>query len=291
MCPRQIEKRKDYKEYLKDTGVKGENTRRQYDSQINMFLELINEDLLRLDIVEKAIEFCNNNYERNEDGHLIKKGGVNRSYIRRYALLKLFLFNKMSDQYTEFKIKTKGYKQEERIKLEKALSMEEFETLIENIPEDYSLIVSICFFGALRISEVLNIEKKNVKKIGNMFRISGLGKGKRKFTVFMPEGLTKIIQKYFDNTEDRFFDIEYHTFRKNIKIYTQEILGKEYTSHEVGKHTRAEYEWQLGTPMLEVRDLLHHISVETTTKYRSSSGIDSKKAMKKREKDFKWLKK
>ncbi len=281
--------KKDYNQYLLDNRV-SKLTARQYDSQVSMFLELVDMDLTRDDIVEKAIEFCNSRYERNEDGYLNKIDGVNRVYIRRFALLKLFLFNKLFEQYEEFKKETKGYKQADRSKLEKALSMEEFETLVENLDEDYSLIVSIMFFGALRISEVLSIHKDNVKLIGKMVRVTVLGKGKKVTSVFMPEGLTEKILKYKNNTNDLLFDIKYYTFRKYIKIYTQDILGKTSTSHEVGKHTRSEYEWNNDTPLLEVRDLLHHKSVNTTMKYRSTSGIDSKKAMKKRQKDFKWLK-
>ncbi len=282
---------KSFKEYLNDNGI-GERTLIKYNVIINSFISFANiksiKDINNDDIIDKAIEFCNNKFkqDRNNDGTItfIKIKGENRSYLQKYALIKWFEYHNLDNLAYQFKKRTKRMmKQLPRRKSEKALTMFEWKKLVKELPKEYSMIVKVMFWGGFRIEETLHIIKGDLKQFDKQIRVSTIGKGKKRLTVFMPTNFSKELLKYVNNkcktdNSAKLFDISYNTFRKEIKKYGKTILGDSFdiTSHGIGKHTRSQFEFDRGTPIHKIKEILHHQSITTTDIYRTQGGFDSK---------------
>ena len=270
--------------YLTGKGI-DEKTAKQYYYQVNLFLQKceikVVKDFDKFEkkkLLELAENFC---FERK------------RVFIRKYALLHMFLFFEKKDYYEDFKEMTKGkIKQLPRKKLEKALSIEEFNKLISGTPEEISFALKIMFWGALRGNEVLSIRRKSIKMVEDRMRISVVGKGKKRITFFLSKKLTKELIPYVNmmckgKKDAKIFTMSYQIFQLKLKKYGKEILDKDISTHTV-KHTRSQYEFDRNTPLLKVKDILHHSSIKTTLIYRSEAGTDSKKLVEEREKEMGW---
>jgi len=289
-----------FEHYLLDNGI-DEKTVRQYNSQIFMFINFMKiesgDQLKELDrkyLIDKSVEFCNSKFKKVSDKEgnivLIKISGKNRVYNRKYGIIHLLEFYELYDSLREFKKRTKGMKVIPRKNISKALTIDEYKKLVAELPEDYRFICEILFWGALRIEECLSLKRKNFEKIGDRFKISGIGKGSKIFSVFIPKDLSKKLAVYINNKcvfnqESDLFDVQYYTFRVEIKKFGKEILGKDITSHTF-KHTRSQFEFNRGTPLDQIKEILHHSNINTTLIYKSESGIDSRKVIEERESEI-----
>ncbi len=271
-----------FAKYLINQGI-NEKTARQYECQANIFLNEHGikkiedfDNIAKENMLALAQEFCMEN---------------KRIPIRRYALQYMFKFFKKKDYCNDFKEMIRGkVKIPPRKKLEKALTIDEFKKLLEGVPKNYNLMLRIMFWGALRGSEVLSLKRKSISVVDKRMRLSIVGKGNKRITIFLPMDLSKELVPYINEVcqgdkNKKLFDMAYITFYMRLRGFGKEILNKSISTHTV-KHTRSQFEFNRGTPLDQIKEILHHEDIKTTLKYKSEVGIDSRKAVEERENEL-----
>ena len=162
----------------------------------------------------------------------------------------------------------------------------------ELVTRDKAIICTL--FGAgLRISELMNIEKKDYIKENGIYYLYIHGKGTAKGSkkpIAIPNETAKHINEYLEernkhNRSCKYLFCSYtdkqltrQAVNKNIKKYAKEYdkRNNENISSRVSTHTfrhsLARYLLvDKGVPISQVKDILRHSNIETTAKYLTNS--------------------
>lgn len=267
-------------QYLKDKGL-NDKTSRQYYVQINKFLVDNNikdpkkfAEKTDKEILDMAEAYCNDN---------------KKVYIRKYTMIKLFQYLDRIELETEFRKRIKKkLKLKDSSKGDRALSIEELKSVIEEVPYKYGLMIKLMFWGGFRINEILKLKRNNLKQIDNKIRITVKGKGDKKIVAFIVEDVSKELIIYTNKVcgKDKnklLFDMTYEHFDYVLRKATNK-LGLVASSHDVGKRTRANWELlKKKTPLNRIKVILHHSDISTTLRYLSDSGAEAEKLTEERE--------
>lgn len=175
----------------------------------------------------------------------------------------------------------------------KFIEKEEIDFLIRNLPDFYSLCVQLLFETGLRLSELINLERKNIDLKERY--VKGIGKGLKPFKEFYGPNTAKKLGRYLIYLDRRAGNkVEYpfryfDTPRKHIKFHNKKFwrelkieckkLGLENVHphkvrHALGHHLRADKRFDL----VEIKEKLRHKSVQTTQIYATATReeVDSK---------------
>ncbi len=162
-------------------------------------------------------------------------------------------------------------------KLPEVLTKEEVKKLIDFINNDkHKLIVKMLYSSGLRLSELINLKRKDIDVEERIIHVKG-GKGIKDCKTIIGESLLLDLLKYY-STNDFKTDYVFEGRRgKYSKKSVQAILkkagkaiGKRVTPHML-RHSFATHLLEQGTSLRTIQELLGHSSVRTTQVYAKIS--------------------
>ena len=267
-----------------------ETTQENYKILLDKFYNYCLENQLN----EININNCENIIKEYK-ANLINNTSLARSTINNYILRLQAFFN-----YLGMPTRIKKLNNENKSKPYKYLTKKEIDLLMQTIKDTTTnqelkarnqAIINLLFCGGLRINELLNITKQDYKIINNIAYVNIRGKGKAKDTkqlIAIPETTKELINNYLDARNKRqcnylFCNIQDKQLTRQgvnkmlhkVAIKTDAIynlnINPRMSSH-VFRHSLARYLLiNKDVPINQVKDILRHSKIETTSKYLTTS--------------------
>jgi len=253
-----------FKEYL-IKAYSNKSTRHQYFMAERRFLRVTRTDYLDQDSVDKYILE-------------IRKNKPNFFYM---AFLKAYLNCYDPDNTLNIKIVKDKSKRPSKPKKPKHLTHEQIQYLIKKTSRQVSLLIRIYYETGLRVSELFNVQKKNIDL--KTRHLKGVGKGNKPFSVHFSKKTAYLISLWLDYRKDNYpFRIvnkstgEYYrqqrtSFWYHFKKQTRIVLGIDahphLIRHALGYNLRANQKWDLE----QIRTKLRHENLATTQIYSSAT--------------------
>lgn len=141
-----------------------------------------------------------------------------------------------------------------------------------------NLIVKMLYATGVRVSELVNIKKRDVDLERNTIKV--FGKGSKERIVLIPRGLTEEIYLFAGNIreDDLLFPLTPRTIQRDIKVLAVRAgIQKKVTPHKL-RHSFATHMLQNGGNVVAIQKLLGHTSLNTTQIYTHYS-VDELKDM------------
>jgi len=267
-----------------------ETTQENYKILLDKFYNYCLENQLN----EININNCENIIKEYK-ANLINNTSLASSTINNYILRLQAFFN-----YLGMPTRIKKLNNENKSKPYKYLTKKEIDLLMQTIKDTTTnqelkarnqAIINLLFCGGLRINELLNITKQDYKIINNIAYVNIRGKGKAKDTkqlIAIPETTKELINNYLDARNKRqcnylFCNIQDKQLTRQgvnkmlhkVAIKTDAIynlnINPRMSSH-VFRHSLARYLLiNKDVPINQVKDILRHSKIETTSKYLTTS--------------------
>lgn len=227
--------------------------------------------------------------------HLINNTNLASSTINNYILRLQAFFN-----YLGMPTRIKKLNNIDSSKPYKYLTKKEIDLLMQTIQDTTTnqelktrnqAIINLLFCGGLRINELLNITKQDYIIKNNIAYVNIRGKGKAKDNkqlIAIPETTKQLINNYLDARNKRqcnylFCNIQDKQLTRQgvnkmlhkVAIKTDAIynlnINPRMSSH-VFRHSLARYLLiNKDVPINQVKDILRHSKIETTSKYLTTS--------------------
>lgn len=236
-----------------------QNTIKQYKNILNVFQRFCNkppESITRQEI----IRYLN---------HLMFEKGLSKAYVSNVmSIIKSFYTFLNENEYIKAN-PTKGISQ---IKKDKKapiyLTQDEMAMLIKTAisPRD-SLIVKMLYATGVRVSELVNIKKRDIDLARGTIKV--FGKGAKERAVLIPDTLSQELKEYCEGLkdDDRLFDLSVRTVERSIKTIAKRAgIDKKVTPHKL-RHSFATHMLQNGGNVVAIQKLLGHTSLNTTQIY------------------------
>lgn len=159
------------------------------------------------------------------------------------------------------------------------LTQDEMQSLINTAvdPRD-NLIVKMLYATGVRVSELVNIKKKDIDLDRNTIKV--FGKGAKERIVLLPDALKAQLEAYcggFAN-DQKLFGLNIRTIERDIKTMAARAgINKKVTPHKL-RHSFATHMLQNGGNVVAIQKLLGHTSLNTTQIYTHYS-VDELKDM------------
>jgi site-specific recombinase XerD len=141
------------------------------------------------------------------------------------------------------------------------------ELLVAAVAPRDRMIVKMLYATGVRVSELVNIRKKDIDIDRNTIKV--FGKGAKERIVLMPPELSEEIWKYTEtmSPEDRLFRLTPRTIQRDIKTLGKRAgINKNITPHKL-RHSFATHMLQNGGNVVAIQKLLGHTSLNTTQIY------------------------
>jgi integrase len=110
-------------------------------------------------------------------------------------------------------------------------------TLIAQSPDWLGLIMKLLIASGLRISELLGIKLRNVRKNGDSRSIRIRGKGNKERKIEVDGNLLKAIRKEFEGVTYLFEDKDHKPFRREMVSMSIKRLGLKVLYKNISAHT------------------------------------------------------
>lgn len=263
----------DFIKYIKNIRNYSENTIINYELDLKEYLEYLNKkDLNLINITYKDVkQYLSYLYDKNySNSSLSRKISTLRSFYK-------YLYNESLIEKNPYLYVSLPKKEK---KLPRYVNYEDLD-LILNIPDLETkdgirdrLILEILYGTGIRVSELCNIELKDLDLKEKTIRI--VGKGDKERIVLYGEYCSEILDKYLkvrDIKEQKLIQsnngnkINASSIQKILKdILKRASLKKNITPH-VFRHTFATHLLNEGCDILTVKELLGHSSLDTTQIY------------------------
>lgn len=234
------------------------DTKKNYSYNVNRFFKWIKSNSLNLsnENVKRYFLYLNS-----------KKYDVNT--IRQIQASLGFLFKQVIKVNVNFELIPLPKKKKT---LPNVISKKEIEKIIQNTSNvKYKLIIEILYSSGLRLSELINLKRKDIDLYKNIIQVKQ-GKGKKdRITLLSKKVKDTLILYLLDNK----FKTEYLFEGRNGKYSKksiQEILKKSskdinlISPHDL-RHSFATHLLEQGTDIRYIQKLLGHSRLETTTIY------------------------
>lgn len=257
-------------DYLKFEKGNSERTIFAYRIDIEKFLKFSkkNVDEILAEDIFKYMQYLKEKFQYNT---------VVRKITAIKSMYKFLYTQKMVKKDPTNKIY--NLKKEER--LPEVLSLEEIKQIINSFNHNYEdrrnqLIVKLLFATGARISEILNLEIKDVEN--NEFKyIKVLGKGSKYRIIPIYDELEEEIKEYILNIRPNikksdqsfllFPSIRRENFWKVLKKHAQNIGLKKNIYPHIFRHSVATIMLSNGADIRILQELLGHSSIKTTENY------------------------
>jgi integrase len=253
------------------SAVRGVNTQKQYESQIN---KLLNQNPSVATLDDDTLTHYLNSF--------IVEGQT--SYHRYFALR----------HYLEFLGRDNLIKKLVRLsqhdsKIDKRLSFDEIKELISGTDDlQTKLLVMLQYDTACRINALLTLKSDNVKQDSNgEWKVTIDEKGGKSRKAYISKETSDLYLEYIktkDNVPIYVFNtLNYPLYWGKLRKLSKRILGKDISSHWF-RHSRAVHLFERGYSIFEIQRVLGHSSIESTRHYLDASGMDTKKILMEKEK-------
>lgn len=195
-----------------------------------------------------------------------------RSFIKKYLEYEKSIGNDITNQITIPKIKGKIIKKESQW-----FTKDEINTLIYASPIPYSYLWRLCFEGGLRISEALQITKRDILNIAHKGGINISLKGKSRL-VRVTKGTEQALLLYCEKipSDDHYlFNFDRHHAKYKIKKIVKEVLPyKERAYTHMFRISCATYLLREGMNLKSLQSYLGHSDISTTGHYTQITNED-----------------
>ena len=136
-------------------------------------------------------------------------------------------------------------------------------------------ILSLLYYGALRISEVVNLKINDIDGVQNCIHIKN-SKGAKDRIVPLPEDTMNLLRNYYKQCRPKIF--LFNSYRKGTKYSVKSIrkvlqkalklqqINKNITPHSL-RHSRATHLLANGVDIKFIKDFLGHSNIKTTERY------------------------
>ena len=247
------------------------NTVLSYKSDLDLFEKFITKNNFKDQTVETVVR-----------KYITKKsvmGVSGRSSNRFICSLKKFLKFFLKDKYFNF-INVKSPKFTNR--LPNILNVEEVERLLNFKPSKYEdyldrVILEVLYSSGLRVSELINLQKKNIDFEEEMIKV--IGKGQKERIIPIGSKALDSIKQYINvkpnnNDSNNFFFTNKKCKNVNIRYIQRMIkkrclmagIHKDITPHTL-RHSFASHILQSSGNLRVVQELLGHSNINTTQIY------------------------
>lgn len=278
--------KKTFEEYLKSNGLNKKSIL-QYKSQLRQFLtnngyDIGIKDSVRIDQInmsdDNIIQMCREFCFKNKYIYIRKAVMVHfLKYINKKHLIHDFRYGTLA--LNDYKLKNTN---------RKTIEYSELKKLLDELPEEMSLIIRCQFECSFRISEVLDlIYPDHISVKNGRIMINTKQKGGSGVVGFLSKETSNLFMNYFNNNpkKGKIFNISYSKFERDLVNLSQKILGKKVTTHWF-KHQKFDYLANiLKKNPFEIKEALNHKRIETTMKYYRRSGIQEEKIIEEMEKN------
>ncbi len=172
-----------------------------------------------------------------------------------------------------------------RIKREKTLpiylTMDEMKLLIDTaVDERDNLIVKLLYTTGVRVSELVNIKKKDIDFKTGDIKIFGKGSKERIVNIsslFVMDQIYKYSLEFDD--EQKIIDLDTATVQDTIrKLRKQAGIKKKVTPHKL-RHSFATHLLQSGGNIVVIQQLLGHSNLNTTQIYAHTTMEEKRKSL------------
>jgi integrase/recombinase XerD len=255
--------KQDYLQKLKERCIlKGfsKETLKSYSYNVAKFLDFISKS--RLNLNKEAVK-----------SYLLTQDLSINSVRLQYASLSFFFREILKTPFTLQEIPIK--KREK--KLPKVISKEKIKKMLDSTNNlKHKLIIKLLYSSGLRLSELLNLKRKDLDFDRNLIHVKS-GKGKKDRMTLISKDLKLDLLKYYSNYQ---FNTEY-IFEGRKDKYTkksvQKVLdnlgkkiGIKVTPHML-RHSFATHLLEQGTDIRIIQKLLGHSNLNTTEIYTKVS--------------------
>ena len=235
--------------------------------------------------IRNFIGFCNkNSLNLSKEAvkyyllSLDKEANTVRLY---YSAIKFFFKEVLEKDFSSYEIPIKKAPK----KLPKVLTKEEIRTIIKSINnEKHKLIIKLLYSTGLRVSELINLRRKDIDVNERIVYVYG-GKGNKDRKTIIGESLLIDLLKYYSNTN---FKTEYvfegrkgKYSKKSVQAILKKAgktIGKKVTPHML-RHSFATHLLEQGTSLRVIQELLGHSNLRTTQIYTKVSTKKLKEVM------------
>lgn len=174
-------------------------------------------------------------------------------------------------------------------KLPKYLESEEIEALMDTMTDGYNIkrnqtIVWTLYTTGLRVSELINLNKEDIVKKGNIVsKFTVNGKGNKERVIYLKDSTRKCLKKHLGmkiNTTGPLFThgkdkrLSRTAIWKTVNMAANKAgLGNKIGPHNL-RHSYAVHLLKKDVPIRYIQDLLGHSSLNTTMIYTKVSNND-----------------
>lgn len=159
------------------------------------------------------------------------------------------------------------------------LTIPEMRTLIDTaVDARDSIIIRMLYATGVRISELLNIRKRDIDFDRHTIKV--FGKGSKERVVLISSEMAADLQQYSDRLgdNDRLFELTPRTVQRDVKVLARRAgINKNVTPHKL-RHSFATHMLQNGGNVVAIQKLLGHASLNTTQIY-THYNVDDLKEM------------
>jgi site-specific recombinase XerD len=142
------------------------------------------------------------------------------------------------------------------------------------------LVVRMLYATGVRVSELINIRRRDIDFEGQTVKV--FGKGAKERIVLIPSDMVGDLRHYCDSEGlgdgDRLLELTSRTVQRNIKVLARRAgITKNVTPHKL-RHSFATHMLQNGGNVVAIQKLLGHASLNTTQIY-THYNVDDLKEM------------
>lgn len=210
------------------------NTKKAYQRSITEFLDYMQTGINALNTITLTdiIEYIENLKSRYSLSTVnVKLSGIKKLYSVISVITGIdnpFEKLKAVNIKTNFSVKHKSVR-------DKVISRTEAKQLLEHYSNTgkpvFSVIVKMLFGHGLRISELLSIKQKDIKKTGASYSIRIIGKGSKERFITIDKELYNSVKAIAGDDDLIFPGLSRHNVTMNIKRTALKILDKNITAH------------------------------------------------------------
>ncbi len=260
----------DFMKWLRENTAMKQNSINQYVLQVKKFLDTYEE--IELENLKK---------------YLLSRKGDRIVYNRRFAIKKFLMFLKKEDWIKEID-KLRTYLRPQERRYERYIDFQTFKDMIEHFNDELKLIMMILYDTGMRISPIINLKIKMIKKDKDGTYI--IGKEKRgkiakryldPITANLLESFIKdknqndyVFRKIVKGRWETWWECYYRLW-KELKIESRRFLGEYGISFHWVRTSGAKELYKRYKDLVMLKEFLAHNSIQTTTRYVESGELRS----------------